>query len=282
MTAPVIGFIGAGNMATSLIGGMLQQDVKPNQLLASDHNQEQATKLARQFGIQAHTDNAQLARDCDVLVLAVKPQVMQAVCRALPARKPGQLVISIAAGIDSQSLADWLGADAAIVRCMPNTPSLRRQGVSGLFANANVSAAQKQQAEQILNAVGISLWLDEEHLIDAVIAVSGSGPAYFFYLIEAMTAAGEQLGLPRDTAERLTLFTALGAADMAVHSDVDASELRRRVSSPGGTTEQAIKSFAADDFPAIIARGMQAASRRAAEMAAELGSAANANTEDTQ
>lgn len=281
MSAPVIGFIGAGNMASSLIGGLLQQNVKPDQVMASDHNPEQTARLARQFGISTYGDNDHLARHCDILILAVKPQVMQPVCQALPARKSGQLVISIAAGIDCRSLADWLGQDAAIVRCMPNTPSLRRQGVSGLFANARVSSAQREQAEQILNAVGISLWLEEEQLIDAVTAVSGSGPAYFFYLIEAMTAAGEQLGLPRDTAERLTLFTALGAADMAVHSDVDASELRRRVSSPGGTTEQAINSFAADGFPAIIARGMQAASRRAAELASELGSSTHANAEDT-
>lgn len=271
MSAPHIGFIGAGNMATSLIGGMLQQNIKASRIMASDHSAEQCDKLARQFGIRTSSDNAELARECDVLVLSVKPQVMQAVCRALPTeRKSGQLIISIAAGISCESLEQWLGAGTALVRCMPNTPSLRRQGVSGLFATDRVSDEQKQQAENILNAVGISLWLDEEAQIDAVTAVSGSGPAYFFYLIEAMTAAGEKLGLPRETAERLTLFTALGAADMAVHSDVDAAELRRRVSSPGGTTEQAINSFARDGFPEIIARGMQAAAARGAELSREL------------
>lgn len=271
MSAPTIGFIGAGNMATSLIGGMLQQGIKPGRIMASDHTAEQCSKLASQFGIRTTDDNALLARECDVLVLAVKPQVMQQVCRALPTeRKPGQLIISIAAGIACQSLAQWLGQDAAIVRCMPNTPSLRRQGVSGLFANGNVTATQRQQTEDILNAVGISLWLEEEVQIDAVTAVSGSGPAYFFYMMEAMTAAGEKLGLPRETAERLTLFTALGAADMAVHSDVDAAELRRRVSSPGGTTEQAINSFARDDLPAIVERAMQSAATRAAELSKEL------------
>ncbi|MEH6388526.1 pyrroline-5-carboxylate reductase [Pseudomonas profundi] len=271
MTAPTIGFIGAGNMATSLIGGMLQQGMQPERVLASDHRAEQADKLAAELNIRTTTDNARLAAECDVLVLAVKPQVMQAVCRALPTeRKPGQLIISIAAGISSASLSDWLGEQTAIVRCMPNTPSLRRQGVSGLFANAAVSPEQKGQAEDILNAVGISLWLDQESQIDAVTAVSGSGPAYFFYMMEAMIAAGEQLGLPRATAERLTLYTALGAADMAVHSDVDAAELRRRVSSPGGTTERAINSFANDDLPEIVARAMQAAAARAAEMSREL------------
>ncbi|SDT04822.1 pyrroline-5-carboxylate reductase [Halopseudomonas xinjiangensis] len=271
MSAPTIGFIGAGNMATSLIGGMLQQNFKASRIMASDHSVEQRDKLARQFGIRTSADNTELARECDVLVLAVKPQGMQAVCRALPSeRKDGQLVISIAAGISCQSLGQWLGEGTALVRCMPNTPSLRRQGVSGLFATEQVNEGQKQLAESILNAVGISLWLSEEAQIDAVTAVSGSGPAYFFYLIEAMTAAGEQLGLPRETAERLTLFTALGAADMAVHSDVDAAELRRRVSSPGGTTEQAINSFARDGFPEIIARGMQAAASRGAELSREL------------
>ncbi|AQZ94303.1 pyrroline-5-carboxylate reductase [Halopseudomonas phragmitis] len=270
MSAPTIGFIGAGNMATSLIGGMLQQNFKPARIMASDRTAEQCDKLARQFGIRATTDNAELARECDVLVLAVKPQVMQQVCRALPAeRKPGQLVISIAAGISCASLAEWLG-DGPLVRCMPNTPSLRRQGVSGLYANALVSDTQKQQTEDILNAVGISLWLEQESQIDAVTAVSGSGPAYFFYLMEAMIAAGQQLGLPRETAERLTLFTALGAADMAVHSDVDVAELRRRVTSPGGTTEQAINSFAADGLPAMVERAMQACARRADELSKEL------------
>ncbi len=178
-------------------------------------------------------------------------------------------MISIAAGISCASLAEWLG-DGPLVRCMPNTPSLRRQGVSGLYANALVSDTQKQQTEDILNAVGISLWLEQESQIDAVTAVSGSGPAYFFYLMEAMIAAGQQLGLPRETAERLTLFTALGAADMAVHSDVDVAELRRRVTSPGGTTEQAINSFAADGLPAMVERAMQACARRADELSKEL------------
>lgn len=271
MTAPSIGFIGAGNMATSLIGGMLQSSFKASQVLASDRSSDQLERLNRQFGIRTTTDNGQLARDCDVLVLAVKPQVMHAVCAELPApRKPGQLVISIAAGITCASLASWLGMQTPLVRCMPNTPALRGQGVSGLYASTVVTAEQRQLAESILNAVGISLWLEQESQIDAVTAVSGSGPAYFFYLMEAMTDAGEQLGLPRDVAERLTLFTALGAADMAVHSDVDAAELRRRVTSPNGTTEQAINSFTRDDLPGMVVRAMRAAAERSAELSREL------------
>lgn len=271
MTAPTIGFIGAGNMASSLIGGMLQGSFQPQQIIASDQNPAQLEQLRSQFGITTETDNAVLAQQCDVLVLAVKPQVMQAVCRDLAStRKAGQLVISIAAGISCESLTRWLGADTALIRCMPNTPSLRRQGVSGLYAVPSVSAAQRDLSERIMNAVGISLWLDQESQIDAVTAVSGSGPAYFFYLMEAMINAGEQLGLPRATAERLTLYTALGAADMAVHSDVDSAELRRRVSSPNGTTEEAINSFARDGFPDIVVRAMQAAAQRSAELSREL------------
>lgn len=271
MTTPTIGFIGAGNMASSLIGGMLQGSFQPQQIFASDQNPAQLEQLRSQFGIVTETDNAVLAQQCDVLVLAVKPQVMQAVCRELPSpRKANQLVISIAAGISCESLTRWLGADTALIRCMPNTPSLRGQGVSGLYAVPAVSAAQRELSERIMNAVGISLWLDQESQIDAVTAVSGSGPAYFFYLMEAMINAGEQLGLPRATAERLTLFTALGAADMAVHSDVDSAELRRRVSSPNGTTEEAINSFARDGFPDTVARAMQAAAQRSAELSREL------------
>ncbi|MNJ64894.1 Pyrroline-5-carboxylate reductase [compost metagenome] len=154
---------------------------------------------------------------------------------------------------------------------MPNTPALLRQGVSGLYATAQVSASQRQQAEQLLSAVGIALWLDTEQQLDAVTAVSGSGPAYFFLLIEAMTAAGEKLGLSRETAAKLTLQTALGAAHMAVSSDVDAAELRRRVTSPAGTTEAAIKSFQADGFEALVEKALSAAAHRSAEMAEQLG-----------
>ncbi len=216
-------------------------------------------------------DNAEAIEGADVIVLAVKPQAMKAVCQALrPSLKPQQLVVSIAAGITCSSMNSWLGAQP-IVRCMPNTPALLRQGVSGLYATAEVSAQQRQQAEALLSAVGIALWLDQEQQLDAVTAVSGSGPAYFFLLIEAMTAAGEKLGLPRETAAQLTLQTALGAAHMAVSSDVDAAELRRRVTSPAGTTEAAIKSFQAGGFEALVEKALGAAAHRSAEMAEQLG-----------
>ncbi|MGE8497329.1 MAG: pyrroline-5-carboxylate reductase [Pseudomonas sp.] len=272
MTTPRIAFIGAGNMAASLIGGLRAQGVNASAIRASDYNTEQRSKISAEHGIETFAANADAIRDADVIVLSVKPQVMKDVCQDLAAHiGANQLVVSIAAGITCASLENWLGATAAIVRCMPNTPALLRQGVSGLYANTHVSAAQREQAEQLLSAVGLALWLDREELIDAVTAVSGSGPAYFFLLIEAMTAAGEKLGLPRETAAQLTLQTALGAARMAVASDVDASELRRRVTSPAGTTEAAIKTFQAGGFEALVQDALDAAAHRSAELAEQLG-----------
>lgn len=266
-----IAFIGAGNMAASLIGGLRAQGLEAAQIRASDPGAEQRAKIHAEHGIEMFENNAQAVEGADVVVLAVKPQAMKAVCEALkPSLKPEQLVVSIAAGITCASMNNWLGAQP-IVRCMPNTPALLRQGVSGLYATAEVSAEQRQQAEQLLSAVGIALWLDSEQQLDAVTAVSGSGPAYFFLLIEAMTAAGEKLGLPRETASKLTLQTALGAAHMAVSSDVDAAELRRRVTSPNGTTEAAIKSFQANGFEALVEKALGAAAHRSAEMAEQLG-----------
>jgi pyrroline-5-carboxylate reductase len=266
-----IAFIGAGNMATSLIGGLRAQGVDAALIRASDPGAEQRAKVAAEHGIELFADNAQAIEGADVVLIAVKPQMMKAVCETLrPSLKPGQLVVSIAAGITCASMNKWLG-EHPIVRCMPNTPALLRQGVSGLYATARVSSEQREQAGQLLSAVGIVLWLDDEQQLDAVTAVSGSGPAYFFLLIEAMTAAGEKLGLPRETAAQLTLQTALGAALMATGSDVDAAELRRRVTSPAGTTEAAIKSFQAGGFEALVETALTAAAHRSAEMAEQLG-----------
>ena len=271
MSKTRIAFIGAGNMAASLIGGLRAKGLDAAQIRASDPGAETRSKVAAEHGIAVFADNAEAIKDADVVVLAVKPQAMKAVCEAIrPNLKPNQLVVSIAAGITCSSMNNWLGAQP-IVRCMPNTPALLRQGVSGLFATAEVSAEQRQQAEELLSAVGIALWLDEEQQLDAVTAVSGSGPAYFFLLIEAMTAAGVKLGLPADIAAQLTMQTALGAAHMAVASDVDAAELRRRVTSPAGTTEAAIKSFQAGGFEALVEKALGAAAHRSAEMAEQLG-----------
>lgn len=274
MNTPRIAFIGGGNMAASLIGGLRAQGVSATSICASDPGADKRAELESTHGIETFADNSQAVAGADVVLLAVKPQMMQSVCRDLAVHlQSNQLIVSIAAGINCASLQEWLGPQTprAIVRCMPNTPSLLRQGVSGLFANAQVSVEQKQQAEQLLSAVGLALWLDEEALIDAVTAVSGSGPAYFFLMIEAMTAAGQHLGLPRDTAAQLTLHTALGAARMACESDVEAAELRRRVTSPNGTTEAAIKAFQTGGFESLVQQAMNAAAQRSAELAEQLG-----------
>ncbi|MGN8346169.1 pyrroline-5-carboxylate reductase [Pseudomonas sp. SMV71] len=266
-----IAFIGAGNMAASLIGGLRAKGLDATQIRASDPGDETRARVSAEHGIETFADNVRAIDGADVIVLAVKPQAMKSVCQALrPSLKPEQLVVSIAAGITCASMSNWLG-EQPIVRCMPNTPALLRQGVSGLFATAQVSAQQRQQAEQLLSAVGLALWLETEQQLDAVTAVSGSGPAYFFLLVEAMTAAGEKLGLPREIAARLTAQTALGAAHMVVSSDVDAAELRRRVTSPAGTTEAAIKSFQAGGFEALVEKALGAAAHRSAEMAEQLG-----------
>ncbi|HCS43183.1 MAG TPA: pyrroline-5-carboxylate reductase [Pseudomonas sp.] len=271
MSKTRIAFIGAGNMAASLIGGLRAKGLDAGQIRASDPGAETRAKVNAEHGIDVFADNAEAIQGADVVVLAVKPQAMKAVCEAIrPTLQPHQLVVSIAAGITCASMNNWLGAQP-VVRCMPNTPALLRQGVSGLFATAEVTAEQRQQAQELLSAVGIALWLNEEQQLDAVTAVSGSGPAYFFLLIEAMTAAGVKLGLPADIAAQLTLQTALGAAHMAVASDVDAAELRRRVTSPAGTTEAAIKSFQAGGFEALVEKALGAAAHRSAEMAEQLG-----------
>ena len=266
-----IAFIGAGNMASSLIGGLLAKGLDAAQIRASDPGAETRARVSAEHGIELFADNAQTVQDADVIVIAVKPQVMKAVCQDLRAHlEPHQLLISIAAGITCTSLQNWLG-NQPLVRCMPNTPALLGKGVSGLFATAAVTAEQRQQAEDLLSAVGIAVWVDTEAQIDAVTAVSGSGPAYFFLLIEAMADAGVKLGLPREVARQLAEQTALGAAHMAVASDVDAAELRRRVTSPAGTTEAAIKSFQADGFAASVEKALSAAAHRSAEMAEQLG-----------
>ena len=266
-----IAFIGAGNMASSLIGGLLAKGLDAAKIRASDPGAETRARVSAEHGIELFADNAQAVQDADVIVIAVKPQVMKAVCQDLRAHlEPHQLLISIAAGITCTSLQNWLG-NQPLVRCMPNTPALLGKGVSGLFATAAVTAEQRQQAEDLLSAVGIAVWVDTEAQIDAVTAVSGSGPAYFFLLIEAMADAGVKLGLPREVAKQLAEQTALGAAHMAVASDVDAAELRRRVTSPAGTTEAAIKSFQADGFAASVEKALSAAAHRSAEMAEQLG-----------
>ncbi|MCB1689895.1 MAG: pyrroline-5-carboxylate reductase, partial [Halioglobus sp.] len=207
------------------------------------------------------------------IIMAVKPQVMAEAAGSIAAavQAHGSLVISIAAGVTIASMQARLGPDAAIVRCMPNTPALVGCGASGLFANDNTSGRQREFAQLVLSAVGVTCWVDSEPELDAITALSGSGPAYFFLLTEAIIDAGIALGLSRETATLLATQTGLGAARMALESDVDLVELRRRVTSPGGTTERAIQSFEADDLRGVVARAMRAASDRAVEMSKEMG-----------
>lgn len=269
---PRIGFIGAGNMASALAGGLLARGWPAASLWLADPS---AAQLAAHSGRGLHTttDNAELAAAVDVLVLSVKPQVMADVLKPIAgiarARRP--LIISIAAGIPVASLQRWLGAALPVVRAMPNTPALVQAGAAGLFASAEVGEDQRRLAEQVLGAVGLSLWVEREDLINAVTAVSGSGPAYFFYVMESMIAAGVALGLDERDARALTLQTALGAAQMAITADVGPAELRRRVTSPAGTTEQAVRVFDESGLGDIFQRALAACADRGAEMARELG-----------
>ena len=265
-------FIGAGNMASSIIGGLIKRGYPAELITATDPYQPSLDKLVAQYAVNGCDSNGDAAKAAEVIVLAVKPQVLEQVCRDLsPYLDHQPLIISIAAGIDIRSLSAWLGHNLPIVRCMPNTPALVQTGASGLYANEQTSAQQKTVAHEILQAVGIVQWLDTETLIDPVTAVSGSGPAYYFLMMEAMIDAGIAQGLNRDTATQLTLQTALGAAKLALDSDVDVAELRRRVTSPNGTTEKALLSFEQDKFKEIVARAMQACSDRSSEMSKELG-----------
>lgn len=268
-----IAFIGAGNMAAALIGGLIEDGYASGHIIASDPSQEKVDQLASKWGIKATIDNDEAINTADIVVIAVKPQVMESVLTqiqgTLQSRRP--MIISVAAGIDLYSLNAWSGEGLPIVRCMPNTPSLVQQGASGLFANDVVSQSQKDSAQAILQAVGICVWVKSEAEIDAVIAVSGSGPAYYFLFMEAMIEAGTKLGLSQETATQLTLKTALGAATMANQSNDSPSELRRKVTSPNGTTEQAINTFICDGLPQIVDKAMIACRDRSMAMSHELG-----------
>ena len=265
-----IGFIGAGNMARSLIGGLISSGVKSNNLFAADPNEDIRNALTNDFSIQTFAENQKLVDQCDIILFSVKPQALKTVATALKA-KESALYLTIAAGIPSESLNNWLGSDKAIVRSMPNTPALVLSGASGLFANAHVSASQKEIAESILRAVGLTVWVENEKQLDAVTALSGSGPAYFFMVMEAMEKAGKELGLPADTARLLAIQTGFGATKLALEMEDSPEVLREKVTSPGGTTEQAIKVFEEQGLVDIFNKAMTAARDRAEELAKELG-----------
>ncbi len=263
-----IGFIGAGNMARSIIGGMLNSGYAADHIRASD-----PTPNENDIGVQLMSDNHDVASWADVLVLAVKPQVLKTVCEDISdnVQDSKPLILSIAAGIRSEAIDTWLGSNTAIIRVMPNTPALIGLGMSGMFANANCTTENKAISEKIMNSIGEHIWLDQETGIDAVTAISGSGPAYFFLFIEGLIEAAIKQGLSEDAAKKLALQTARGAAQMAYESEHDAAELRRRVTSPGGTTEQAIKTFQDNQLIQLIDKAVDAAAKRSVELSEELG-----------
>jgi len=264
-----IGFIGAGNMASSLIGGLLKAEYKADDIRASDSSPVDKEK---QLGVQVINDNQAIADWADIIVMAVKPQVLQSVCKQIAehVRERDSLIVSIAAGIRSDTITQWLGSNIACIRVMPNTPALVGLGMSGLYANPQTSQAQIDTAREIMQTVGQVIQLNDESMIDAVTAVSGSGPAYFFLFMEAMIKAARQQGLSEDDARSLVLQTALGAATMAIQSDVDTEELRHRVTSPGGTTERAIQTMQDNNIMQSISDAIDAAARRSVELSNEL------------
>jgi pyrroline-5-carboxylate reductase len=266
-----IAFIGGGNMARSLVGGLVAQGCKPGRISVSEPDAGQRALMAKRAPVRMAADSAAAARDADVLVFAVKPQVMQqaakSVAAAVRAQRP--LVVSVAAGIATPDLDRWLGGGHAIVRVMPNTPALLGAGAAGLYANPKVSPEQRDTALSLMQAVGTALWIEDESLMDAVTAVSGSGPAYFFLLMECMEAAALELGLPAEAARALTLQTAAGAAKMALEAGEAPAALRKQVTSPNGTTAAALKAFEDGRFHALVFKALTAARDRGRELAQE-------------
>jgi pyrroline-5-carboxylate reductase len=268
-----IAFIGGGNMARSLIGGLVRTGIDAADIAVAEPNAQLRDALARDFGVEVHEDNADAARGAKVLLLAVKPQVMQPVCTGLAAtvQRDAPLVISIAAGIRVDQLDDWLGGSVALVRSMPNTPALIGAGASGLYANAAASAQQRDLAVRVLGAAGLTVWIDREDQMDVVTALSGSGPAYFFLLVEALEDAAVAQGLGRDAARALATQTALGAGRMLREDGEPPARLRERVTSPGGTTQAALDAFAAGGLRELVAAAIAAATVRGRELSAGPG-----------
>jgi pyrroline-5-carboxylate reductase len=268
--SPRIVFVGGGNMARSLIGALVRGGADAASIAVIEPNAALREALAHDFGVTAHERAEAAAAHADVLVLAVKPQVLREVCRGLAplVADTRPLVISIAAGVRIAQLRDWLGTELPIVRSMPNTPALIGAGATGLIANAATDAARRAQAQAILAAAGRTAWIEREELMDAVTALSGSGPAYFFLLAEALEDAAVAQGLPRETARALATQTCLGAGRMLVESGEAPALLRERVTSPGGTTAAALDAFAAGGLRELVADAVAAATARGRALSA--------------
>jgi len=272
-----ISFIGAGNMATAIMSGLIKKGVPAANILASEPDSEKLNTLQTTLGIQITTDNLLAAAEADVLILSVKPQILQKVSEPLSEILDSRacMTISIAAGIEMKSLENWLGSKQAIVRCMPNTPAQISEGASGLFANPQVTAAQRTLAESIFVAVGSAQWVTDETLMHAVTALSGSGPAYAFLMIASMAEAGVKQGLSEETAKALAAQTVLGAAKMVLESEFSPQKLKKNVMSPGGTTERAISILEGENtegsLPELCDKAIAAATARSQELAGLLG-----------
>jgi pyrroline-5-carboxylate reductase len=267
-----IAFIGGGHMTTSLIGGLRSGGLPASDITVADPVAGQLERLRREFGVQGTHDNVAAASGADLVVLAVKPQDMAAATRSLAgAGDSRRVVLSIAAGIRLANLATWLGSHVPVVRAMPNRPALIGAGITAACAGPGVSESERARAEWVLAAAGQVVWLDDESQMDAVTAVSGSGPAYFFLLIEAIEDAGAALGLPRQTARQLAVQTALGSARMAAEGTDPPELLREQVTSRGGTTAAALAVLESADLRGIFARAIDAAARRSAELADQFG-----------
>lgn len=268
-----VAFIGGGNMAASLIGGLVADGYDPAHILVSDPEPEKLASLAGRFGVRTLAENADAIHQADVLVLAVKPQVLKQICTdlsdAVQTRRP--LVVSIAAGVREAFIQDWLGGDIALVRTMPNTPAMIQAGATVLHASPEVSETQRNLAESVMRAVGLTLWVDDEADMDAVTALSGSGPAYFFLVMESMEQAAVELGLGEENARLLTIQTALGAARMAMESREAPGVLREKVTSPGGTTERALEIFDEGGLRELFGRALNGAKERSEELSKILG-----------
>jgi len=270
---PTISFIGAGNMAVSLVGGMVNDGWPADKITICDPDRDRREQILARYPVHS-TDNNSLACDnADLVVLAVKPQMLKEVCTSIkPAvqqKKP--LLVSIAAGIRETDIRRWLGGDVSIVRCMPNTPALVGSGVSGLYANSLVTETQKSLAENVLRSVGVTLWLDDEAQLDSVTALSGSGPAYIFLVIEALQLAGVKLGLSEKNARLLAIETSFGASKMALESTDSPKTLRHKVTSPGGTTARALEVLQSGGLVELFESALQAAKQRSIELADQLG-----------
>ncbi len=266
-----IAFLGGGNMAGALIGGLIARGFDRRAISVIEVNDAAREKLVAQHNVRVSTSPDAATHQADTLLLAVKPQDMKTALASLNAGVSGKLVVSIAAGLRLADLSRWLGGHDRMVRCMPNTPALIGEGIAALYALPAVSAEERRRAETVLGAVGEFVWVDEEALLDPVTAVSGSGPAYVFWFIEQLAASGERLGLAPEVARKLALQTVLGAAKLAAQSSEPPAALRERVTSKGGTTEAALKVFAQEQLAERFARALEAASRRGAELGAQLG-----------